>query len=263
MTYEIPFYHTRVFSPKRSNYCVCIYVLNEGQRIRSQLQKMQPYIKNIDILIADGGSTDGSLDSDFLSNHTVRTLLAQKNGAPGLSSQMRMAFSYAMKEGYKGIVSMDGNDKDDPSALGLFIKALKEGYDHIQGSRFIPGGRQENTPFLRLLAVRFLHIPLIRLWSGFPYTDSTNGFRAYSMRFLRDTNINPFRSVFIKYELHYYLAIRAAQLDFRVIEVPVARIYPRKGRVPTKISLLNGSCSIIKSLYVAYRLSRQSLKKNS
>ena len=62
---------------------------------------------------------------------------------------MRMAFDYALDQGYEGIVTVDGNDKDDTRLVHRFIEALENGYDHVQGSRYIAGGKGVNTPLLR------------------------------------------------------------------------------------------------------------------
>src|SRR6185369_3355120 len=74
---------------------------------------------------------------------------------------------------------------------------------------------------------------------------------AYSARLLTDPRVAPFRDVFAAYELHYYLAIRAARLGFRVTEVPVTRAYPAAGAVPTKIHGLRGNLTILKTLFAA------------
>ena len=89
--------------------------------------------------------------------------------------------------------------------------------------------------------------------AGFRYTDTTNGFRAYSRRFLLDERVAPFRDVFTGYELHYYLAIRAAQLGFNVCETPVTRAYPQHGRTPTKIRGVRGNLLILRTLWRACR----------
>jgi glycosyltransferase involved in cell wall biosynthesis len=247
---EVPTYTVLELRKKQCDYCLCVFVINEGEKIRRQLSKMAFLKDAIDIVIADGGSTDGSLDEAYLAQNGVRALLT-KTGPGKLSAQMRMALSWALKQGYKGVVTIDGNDKDNPAAVPDFIAALEQGYDHVQGSRFIPGGRHKNTPLSRLLAVRLVHAPAISLAAHYRYTDTTNGFRAYSRKLLCDPRVRPFRDVFMRYELHYYLAIRAARLHFRCCELPVERVYPASGKVPTKISPLRGNLLVLKTLLSA------------
>lgn len=218
--------------------------------MRAQLREMAPLADRIDIVVADGGSTDGSLALDSLGGFRLRALLV-KQDAGKLSAQMRMAIAFAMDEGYQGIVIVDGNGKDDVSAVPRFMDALDAGYDHVQGSRYVPGGQAINTPVSRTFAVRMIHAPVISIASRFRYTDTTNGFRAYSRRLLTDPRVQPLRAVFMGYELHYYLAIRAARLGFRVIEIPVTRRYPRTGKTPTKISPIRGSLVVLRTLFAA------------
>lgn len=250
-SWAIPEFTLTEWGERRSPYALCAFVLNEGERIRAQLERMQPLTKHVDVLIADGGSTDGAVAPDVLARHGVRALLT-KRGPGRLSAQMRMGLAYAMERGYEGVVVMDGNNKDDPSAVPAFLQLLRAGYDHIQGSRYVPGGLAVNTPWSRHLAVKFVHAPLIGLAAGFRYTDTTNGFRAYSRRLLLDERVAPFRDVFAGYELHYYLAIRAARLDFHVCETPVTREYP-KGATPTKIRGIRGNLMILRTLWKACR----------
>jgi glycosyltransferase involved in cell wall biosynthesis len=247
---QVPAYETKEFHERRSRYCICVFVINEGDRFRSQLAKMQSLQGTVDIIIADGGSTDGSTDAAELSAAGVRALLV-KTGPGRLSAQMRMAFSYALDQGYDGIIAVDGNDKDDLSAVDRFVAALDKGFDHIQGSRYIEGGKGVNTPAVRHFAVTLIHAPLISLAAGFRYTDTTNGFRAYSRRLLLDPRVAPFRDVFSDYELHYYLAIRAARLGYRCTEVPVTRIYPKSGKTPTKIRGMRGNLRVMRTLLAA------------
>lgn len=245
--WDVPACDVDEFGPRANRYCVCVFVLNEGERIRTQLEHMRNVPHPLDVIVADGGSSDGCVDPALLSTLGVRARLV-KRGPGKLSAQMRMALAYALTEGYEGVVMMDGNNKDHAEALPRFAQALDAGFDHVQGSRFLPGGAAINTPWLRWVGLRFVHAPLIGLAARYRYTDTTNGFRAYSRRLLLDPDVAPFRAVFSTYELHYYLAIRAARLGFRVGEIPVKREYPRSGPTPTKISPLKGNFLVLSVL---------------
>lgn len=248
--WQVPQFHHLELRPRLSNVCVCVPVIDEGERIQAQLARMRPLSTTLDIVIADGGSRDGSVSPERLRPHGVRALLT-KTGPGRLSAQMRMAIAYGLEQGYSGFVFIDGNNKDDPSAIPSFVRALEEGWDHVQGSRYIPGGRALNTPMMRHFGVKLLHAPLISLAAGFRYTDTTNGFRAYSSKLLLDPRVQPLRDVFSAYELHYYLAIRAARLGLRVRELPTTREYPTGERTPTKISPLKGNLRVLKTLFRA------------
>lgn len=248
--WELPSHTVDEYRPRSARFSLCVFVLNEADRLHTQLQRMAAVDHGMDVIVADGGSTDDSTASELLEPHGVRTLL-EKTGPGALSAQMRMALAYSLRQGYEGIVVIDGNNKDDPAALPAFRAALERGVDHVQGSRYIAGGHHEHTPLGRHLGVRLLHAPLISLAAGVRYTDTTNGFRGYSATFLRDPRVAPFRSIFSGYELHYYLAIRAGQLGYRVEELPVTRRYPARGGVPTKISPVRGNLRVLKTLLAA------------
>src|SRR5258708_427452 len=123
LDWQIPAYRRLTLRPKANRYAVCVFVLNEGERIRAQLRTMRPLADGIDIVIADGGSTDGGTDPDFLAEQGVTALLA-KTGPGKLSAQMRMAFADCLHAGYEGVVAIDGNNKDDPAAIPAFADAL-------------------------------------------------------------------------------------------------------------------------------------------
>lgn len=226
-------------------------MINEGDRIKNLLVRMTTLkISSFsDIIIVDGGSSDGSLSPDLLKENNVSGLLVKKDTGK-LSAQLRCAYAFALDLGYEGIVTIDGNDKDDPEAIPQFIQALEKGYDFLQGSRFIEGGAAENTPVSRGFAIRFIHAPLLSLASGFKWTDTTQGFRAYSRKLLLDPEIAPFRDIFMTYELLAYLSYRAPRLGYRCLELGTVRRYP-KGQIPTKISTFGGNFSVFKILIKA------------
>lgn len=247
---EVPAYRIYELEPRRTRYAVLIPVLNEGQRLLQQLQRMEFLRGTADIIIGDGGSDDSSGDPAAFGNLPVRGVLV-KTGPGKLSAQLRMLFDYGLEQAYEGFVLIDGNDKDGVQAIPAFLEALDQGFDYVQGSRYVLGGEEENTPWDRKLGVALVHAPLLSLAARFRYTDTTNGFRAVSRRVLLDARVEPFRDVFDTYNLHYYLSARIPRLGYRVKELPVRRVYPARGLAPTKIRGLGMKIHILKLLLCA------------
>ncbi len=234
---------------RHNKTCVLIPIINEGERIKKELERAKNagIHKVADIILCDGGSTDGSMEHESLKKLCVNTLLV-KTGAGKQGAQLRMGIHYAIQQGYNGIVTIDGNNKDSIEDVPLFLKKLDEGYDFIQGSRFIKGGYAKNTPLIRYIAVRFIHAPIISLTAKKWFTDTTNAYRAYSMAYLKHPKVLPLRDVFSGYELLAYLSTRATQLKMSATEVPVARIYPKNEPTPTKIKGIKGNSNLMKIL---------------
>lgn len=246
----VPQFECNEYNAKSSDYCVLIPIINEGDRIKKELERAKEGNVSLhaDIIICDGGSSDGCTDETLLRSLCVNTLLIkQDTGKQG--AQLRMGIWWALKRGYKGIITIDGNNKDSIEDVPEFIDKLKEGYDFVQGSRFIKGGHAVNTPFIRTVSVRFLHAPVISLTAHRHFTDTTNAYRAYSRRYLTDERVKPLRDIFMTYELLAYLSVRATQLGMKACEVPVTRAYPDSGKTPTKISPFKGNWGLLKILF--------------
>lgn len=253
----VPDYDKQEFFKKRSDYCILIPVINEGQRILSELEaaKAAGVEKSADIIICDGGSSDGSMEGERLAELGVCAVLT-KLGAGKQGAQLRTGLYEALSQGYNGVITIDGNNKDSIESVPLFIEKLQDDYDLIQGSRFIKGGIAENTPFSRWLAVRLIHAPVISLTAGKWYTDTTNAYRGYSRVYLTHPDLQPFREIFTGYELLAYLSVRANRLGLKSCEVPVARRYPKNEKTPTKIKGIKGNTNLLsilfKNLFGAY-----------
>lgn len=245
----VPQFEASEFDAKRCRYCVLIPVINEGERILQELKRAGHYnvMSCVDIVLCDGGSTDGSMEQKKLHRLGVNTLLIKRDdGRQG--AQLRMGIWWALQRGYNGIITIDGNNKDSIEDIPGFIEKLDEGYDFIQGSRFLKGGHAINTPLIRLISVRLIHAPLISFTAGQHFTDTTNAYRAYSRRYLEHPEVCPLRDIFVSYELLAYLSVRATQLGMKACEIPVTRRYPRGGNTPTKISFFKGSYELMKIL---------------
>lgn len=251
---DVPSAVVRQFRSQAHEWAVFIFLYNEGPKIRHQLMRF-PTIgeRNFDVLVGDDGSTDDCASDKLMNEFSVSARVALPQNL-GLSANMKAGLRWLLIEtSYRGVVFMNGNNKDDPEAISRFIERMEAGYDYVQGSRFLPGGESVNTPMIRRWAIRFVHAPLFSLVAHRRMTDTTNGFRAFSLRFLRDPRIDMFQSCFQKYELEQYLACKAIRLGFRTCEIPVRRSYSGArgqlcARADTKVRFGTGHLLLLKPI---------------
>src|SRR3989344_4395885 len=112
----------------------CAY--NEGEKIKRVINKYNDYVL-YDVLIIDDGSTDGALKSV---PSGIPVIVIRNEKTQGAGHCIRQLFSYAREKGYTAIFFASGNDKDDPQDIVKFKQAIEEGFDLIQGSRYLKGG---------------------------------------------------------------------------------------------------------------------------
>lgn len=244
--FGVPEYDEFIFETKKNKYCLLIPIFNEAKDFLLQIKNMR---KNgvfdiADVIVCDAGSTDGSTDPGMLKEAGFTALLIRR-GEGRYSTDLRMGYSWALKQGYLGMVTADGTNRDGTEALPLFLQKLDEGYGYIQGSRFIKGGRAVNTPLFRTLSIRLIADPMMSIGAHKMLSDTTNGFRAYSRQVMEDDRIQVFRDVFNLHELFYYLPVRVSRLGYKVTKIPVARIYPKEGDFATHTTLGSGFATIL------------------
>ncbi|MDX6770687.1 MAG: glycosyltransferase family 2 protein [Elusimicrobiota bacterium] len=196
-------------------------VFNEVGKIGRAVAKVpRPFVE--EVVVVSDASDDGSDEDARAHGATVlrheRTL--------GVGAAIRTGLKYGLEKGYDALVVMAGNDKDDPTEIPkLVAPVLERGVDYVQGSRYAKGGEYGKMPLHRSILTR-AYPWLVRLVTGFPITDATNGFRAHSPRFLKDPRVNMDQEWLDRGELEYYLQLKALTLGFKVEEVPVRKIYP-------------------------------------
>ena len=196
--------------------------------------KMRPFLNELDFIVAVRGSCLTPFDETTLSQKFgIRSILKLEEA--GQSAAYRAALSVAMESGYEGVILIDSNGKDDPKYLPAFVKALEEGKDLVQGCRFKSTGKHVNTPVLRIIAVRLIAPFILWLGCGYWYRDQCNGLKGLSRKFLLDPRVQPFRDIFKKYNLLVYLNYAVVKHQFKWIEIPASRVYP-KGKIPTKLT---------------------------
>ncbi|MBI3300006.1 MAG: glycosyltransferase family 2 protein [Elusimicrobia bacterium] len=223
---DVPSYRFEDGRPARHPWLVYVFAFNEGTKLADQLARMPtPEARGYDIMLGDDGSSDGSAPSSFIARFGLRGITRLERNL-GLSPNIKAGMDWTLKQGYKGVVLMNGNGRDGVEGVPDFLKKLEEGYGYVQGSRFLSGGLHENTPGYRFWAIRLVHAPLFSLAAGKRFTDTTNGFRAFSTAALRAMGDGLFSPEFQKYEVEQYMAWKTVRLGLRSCEIPVARRYP-------------------------------------
>lgn len=143
----------------------------------------------------------------------------------GVGCAIRAGIDYGLVNHYDIAVVLAGNNKDNPEEIPrLLSPILDEGFDYVQGSRFLPGGKSVNNPFFRGIFSRLY--PFI--WTFLTKkrcTDVTNGFRAYRLSIFLDPRIIIHQDWLDAYQLEYYIHFKALTLGYSVKEVPVSKIY--------------------------------------
>ena len=234
-----------------SKILVAPVAFNECEKLRNVIKRFieSSSFSKVDYLIVDDGSDDGTdqVIREFESRG-IQTLRHEKR--KGVGAAIRTAISYAIENHYTALVIMAGNDKDDPNQIPLLLDPIvKNGFDLVQGSRYLKGGGAGgDMPFYRKMATR-LHPFLFSLFTGAKVTDSTNGFRAMRLGVFKDTRINIHQDWLNHYELEPYILFKAIKLGYKFKEVPVIKIYPPKKMGYTKMRPVTGWWSILKPIF--------------
>ncbi len=194
---------------------------NEERTIGQVLARFGPGLVD-EVVVLDDGSSDAT--PQIVAQAGVASIRHATNRGAGAG--IKSLIRYALEQHYDVLVLMGGNGKDDPREIPrLLAPILEEGYDYVQGSRYLPGGSAVHQPRHRTILIRLLAL-LYRVLTGFPSTDPSNGFRAYRLSLFSDPHINIWQEWLDRYEMEHYLNYLVLKLGYRVKEVPVSKVYP-------------------------------------
>lgn len=172
---------------------VIIPTYDELNNIKKLLPELLELYDDIDILIVDDNSPDGTGDyvgSVAKSNNRVN--LITREGKLGLGTAYVAGYKYMLKNGYDIAFQMDADYSHDPRELGNFKKYVNE-FDLIIGSRYIHGVNVINWPMRRLLLSYFANY-YTKIITGLPLKDSTGGFKCFRREVLEAIDLDQIKS---------------------------------------------------------------------
>lgn len=158
---------------KHSDILVIIPCYNEEANIRRVVERLVQTCPEVDYLVVNDASTDRSeaiLRENGFSHVTLPVNL-------GIGGGVQTGYRYAVENGYRIAVQMDGDGQHDPAYLAAVVEPVAAGkLDMCIGSRFVTREGFQSSP-LRRFGINFLS-GLIVLLSGKRVHDVTSGFRA-------------------------------------------------------------------------------------
>ncbi len=222
---------------------VAVFCYNEGDRIRRVLEQFTPAdLDRYDVIVMNDGSTDDSLD--YVRALGFAHLSHEVNSGAGAA--IKTVYRHALANNYDVIVLIAGNGKMLPREIPVLLDPIaNDGFDYVQGSRYLAEGKSANMPLFRRVSIPVFTF-IVWLFSGFRGTDVTCGFRAYKLDIIRHPQVNVWQDWLDKYEMEYYVHYKAIKLGFRICERPVSMIYPTDGRPQSKIQPFSGWWSMIR-----------------
>ena len=200
---------------------VVIPTFNEAGNIKSLIDQLFTAIPGVEVMVVDDGSPDGTaLICKGLQEKNKNLHLIERHSKSGIGSAYRMAFVWALEQGFDEIVEMDADGSHQVTDLLRMIdaKTMNPDVGLIIGSRWIRGGKTVNWSRSRELLSRLAN-RYVRIALGMGVNDSTAGFRIYSAQTLRKIDLGHIRSEGYSFQIEM---TRAAHKSGAVImEVPI------------------------------------------
>ena len=195
-----------------------ILALNEIDGMRVIMPQIDPSWCD-QILIVDGGSTDGSVEWARRNGYTV--VVQQQKG-------IRFAYFEVLPMITGDVIitfSPDGNSP--PEAIPRLIAKMREGWDLVIGSRYLPGAVSEDDDLVTAFG-NWLFTRTVNLLHGGRYTDVMVIMRAYRTSLIYELDLH-LESSYVLPERMFgtiiswepLMSVRAAKRRARIDEIPV------------------------------------------
>lgn len=198
---------------------IIIPTFNERQNIQHLINTIfDLQIPNLDIMIVDDSSPDGTADlvKNLQEKFPNLHLLLRKEKL-GLGSAYVAGFQKALEQNYDFLFEMDADFSHDPKELPNFLAAIQTN-DLVIGSRYIHGVNVVNWPLSRLFLSYGANV-YTRIITGMKIKDSTSGFKCYRRKVLEAINLSKVSSDGYSFQME--MNFKAWKKGFRMKEIPI------------------------------------------
>jgi len=199
---------------------IVIPTYNERKNLQILVPQIFKAVPKASILVVDDASPDGTawFARRMARRYPRRIYVLRRTEKRGLGSAYVAGFRHALlSTEFDPIIQMDADGSHDPSALPVFLQALKR-VDVVVGSRYFHGLRVINWPWSRV----FLSLAAnwyAKVVTGVPITDLTSGYNGWRRRILKRVHLDQLRCNGYAFQIELkYLCHR---MGARIREVPI------------------------------------------
>ena len=170
-----------------------------------------------DILVIDDNSPDGTWDILQEKAATYPQIRAIKRPRKlGIGSAHKYALFYAMREGYKTLVTMDADFSHDPKYLPMLL-SVHGARTFVTGSRYCKGGSSDYRGYRNFVS-RMGNIAA-RLALGVKLKELTTYYRVFDVESVRQLPLRRVKASGYSYGVQLIYYLRRAGVQLR--EVPI------------------------------------------
>tara|TARA_Y100001970_G_C14124201_1_gene798011 strand:+ start:613 stop:1329 length:717 start_codon:yes stop_codon:yes gene_type:complete len=161
---------------------------NESENIVKLIETIENQNLNLDILIIDDNSPDGTaFKVEKLQQIYKNLFLKIREKKEGLDTAHKNAFKFAKEKNYDLFISMDADLSHDPRELKNFILELEE-YPFVIGSRYIDGGECLMKK-KRLFLSKYGNL-IIKYFLNIGINEYTTSYRGFNLNKLENFDLN-------------------------------------------------------------------------
>ena len=220
-------------------YLLVLPTLNEVENAPKLILQVLESIDNLDILVVDDGSTDGTVEkikssSRVYFNNQIKIL--KRESKLGLAKAYIDGFNWGINEEYDAVISMDSDGSHRLSDLMAMISEFtkSESVDLMIGSRWINGGSVKNWSFKRVLLSRCANL-IVNTILIKNIKDATSGFRISRVSALKSIPLVDFESTGFIFQVE--LTMHFKRKNYSIIEFPIQfeQRFAGKSKLDSKI----------------------------
>lgn len=237
------------------NGIIVIPTYNEIDNIEAIIEAVFALNYNLDILVVDDNSPDGTANKvkELQNKYATSLFLEQRTGKLGLGTAYVYGFSWALAKNYDFVFEMDADFSHNPNDLIKLHKACLDGADLSIGSRYVTGVNVVNWPLSRVLLSYFASV-YVNVITGMQIKDTTAGFVCYKKQTLETIDLDKIR--FVGYAFQIEMKYRAFCKGLKIVEVPIIFTDRTKGESKMSNSIIKEAVLGVISLRLRKFLNR-------